>query len=58
VLSPAGYAPAPGLSAGEAAGPVELGLADAGDILAASGHAAALTILYDDDILASDGTVL
>jgi hypothetical protein len=35
----------------------EAGPVDGGDMSAAAGHAA-LTILYDDDILASDGTFL
>ena len=35
----------------------ELGLPDGADILAAQGHAAALTILYDEDLLAAN-TVL
>jgi len=50
VLSPSADAPQP--SAAEAA----FSVPDAGDVLA--GHAAALTILYDDDILASGSGIL
>jgi hypothetical protein len=50
-----GEALVPGFAAASAL--PEPGSIEAGDVLAVSGHAA-LTILYDDDILASDGTIL
>jgi len=55
-LSPVAEAPA--IAAMETTAAAELGVADGSDLLAASGHAAALTILYDDDILALDNTIL
>lgn len=55
VLSPAMDAPPP-QSVADAAETGFFGQ-DAGDIAAAAGHGA-LTILYDDDILALDGTIL
>lgn len=55
-LQPAsGDAVTPGFAAADAL--PEPGFVDGGDVLAATGHAT-LTILYDDDILASDGTIL
>jgi hypothetical protein len=59
VLSPSAEAAPPGISAAETVETAELGLADGGDTLTAAGHAAGgLTILYDDDMLASDGMIL
>ena len=58
MLSPSAEATTPIIPAAEQVGTAEIGLADGGDALAVAGHAAALTILYDDDILASDGTIL
>lgn len=52
VLSPSAEALAPQPTAAETV----FSMPDAGDVLAS--HAAALTILYDDDILALDGTIL
>ncbi|MEP9387695.1 hypothetical protein [Mesorhizobium sp. KR9-304] len=55
-LSP--EAAAPGISLMEMTYAVKPSAADGSDALAASGHAGALTILYDDDILASGGAIL
>ena len=35
----------------------EFGLPDGADILATHGHAAALTILYDEDVLAANAVL-
>jgi hypothetical protein len=58
VLSPSDDAATPGISAASAAEPMQPGLNDGGDILAAAGEVAVLTILYDDGILVSDGMIL
>ena len=58
VLSSSADAATPGTSAAGTAGPTQPGLTDSGDILAAAGEAAVLTILYDDGLLASDGTIV
>ena len=55
--SPSAEVSAPGILATETAGAAEFMLADGGDALAA-GHAAVLTILYDDAILDLDKTTL
>lgn len=59
-LIPRVLSPEPVMSGGLAldSGPADPGLADGGDGLAAGSQAVALTILYDDDMLASDGTIL
>lgn len=56
VMSPSAEALAPQQPAVEMAAAMEFGMQDGSDVLAS--HAAALTILYDDDILALDGTIL
>ena len=58
VLSSSADAAAPGTSAAGTAGPTQPGLTHSGDIPAAAGEAAVLTILYDDGLLASDGTIV
>lgn len=58
MLSPSAEAPGPQLPAAEMVGMVEFGMQDGGDLLALSGHSVAMTILYDDDVLVSDGTLL
>ena len=56
LLSPSSETVLPHLPVVEAA---ELNIPDARDVLAASSHAAdALTMLYDDDILVSEGVIL
>ena len=56
VLSSSADASTLGTSAADTAGPTQPDLADGGGILVA-GEATMLTILYDDGILASDGTI-
>ena len=58
VLSSSADAATPGISAASSAGSMQSGLTDGGDNLAAAGEAMVLTILYDDDILTSGGTIL
>jgi hypothetical protein len=55
-LSP--EAAAPGIGAMEMAAATDPGVADGGDALAAPADTGVLTILYDDDLLASGGVVL
>ena len=57
VLSSSADAVTSGVSAVNVVEPMQSGLND-GDVLAAPGEATVLTILYDDGILASDGTIL
>ena len=57
LLSYSAGAAAPGVAVAEAAAAAEFGVFDGGDAMAAEGHPA-LTILYDDDILASGSTIL
>jgi hypothetical protein len=54
MLAPPADIAKPGVPATESVGMMELSSVDG---LAVAGHAAALTILYDDGILASDGTI-
>lgn len=57
-LSPEAGANMPTSAAVDFAVAAEVGVADGVDLLTASGHAAALTIFYDDDLLASVSEIL
>jgi hypothetical protein len=57
-LSPEAEASVPASLALDVAVAAEAGVADGGELLAVSGHAAALTIFYDDDLLASVSAIL
>ena len=57
LLSPSGEAVTPQVPPAETMAAQELGLPDGADILAAQGHAAVLTIFYDEDLLAANAVL-